>query len=180
MIATAFGFFFDAAAAFSRFSPGDKRTVPRPSFPQIGIALFQVVSHFVRFHLFLVGDLAHRAPDFRWRRGSKIDRADMWAGAGRLRLLEEKVVELQLVERASDNTNNGSLRPTSAHHSIPQDRMMCQLRKWLRFLPGSQLGVRKTRVTHAVSDRKDHCRGSHRRCAAYASTVPMVRHIASG
>jgi hypothetical protein len=30
-------------------------------FLKVGIALFQVVSHFVRFHLFLVEDLAHRA-----------------------------------------------------------------------------------------------------------------------
>jgi hypothetical protein len=30
-------------------------------FRKVGIALFQVVSHFVRLHLFLVEDLAHRA-----------------------------------------------------------------------------------------------------------------------
>ncbi len=30
-------------------------------FRKVGIALFQVVSHFVRFHVFLIEDLAHRA-----------------------------------------------------------------------------------------------------------------------
>ena len=57
------------------------------------------------------------AADFRRRGGSKTDRADpLSAPAGfarwSLRLLEEKVVELHIVERASDNTIGRTLKNT--------------------------------------------------------------------
>ena len=57
------------------------------------------------------------AADFRRRGGSKTDRADPLSGPGgfarwSLRLLEEKVVELHIVERASDNTIGRTLKKT--------------------------------------------------------------------
>ena len=57
------------------------------------------------------------ATDFRRRRGSETDRLACGpAPAGRarwtLRLLEEKVVELQIVESASDNTIGRTLKKT--------------------------------------------------------------------
>src|SRR5215471_14956771 len=51
----------------TRSMPASKLTVPWRLYScsrakvKIGVALFQVVSHFVRLHLFLVQDLAHRA-----------------------------------------------------------------------------------------------------------------------
>jgi len=39
-----------------------------------------------------------------------------------LRLLENKVVELNIVDRASDSTNNGSFRPRPTAHSSPRWR----------------------------------------------------------
>src|SRR6516162_10028421 len=57
------------------------------------------------------------AADFRRRSRSKIDRAHPLSGSGGFRplepaLFEEKVVELQIVERASDNTIGRTLKKT--------------------------------------------------------------------
>src|SRR6267378_1401923 len=62
MIATSFGFCLDAAAAFLQdFHLAIDAQHFGHLFRKVGIALFQVVSHFVRLHLFLVEDFAHRA-----------------------------------------------------------------------------------------------------------------------